>query len=305
MRNKKLIALLSIVVSLVLVIIVCGATFLVRDIQAYSYYVDSPAAFDKKVIAASGIEKNSSMFFLDETEVKKRVEDKCADVVIVERHEEGDEIITEENHYGAEVINVERKFPDKVSINYIVYRELFQYRSASGDYYRCFASGKVSRKVTAEDFATSDFITVRTKQTTADKPKSYFQKSKGFDRMAMKTFIDYMHTVNVKDKQMPQRIASIDLTRNDGMYQYMYIKTKDGCAIEIIAQEQYFLDKLDELLHYGWSLFVDPSPDSDINPSSGKITVFLKDENGSKKPSHEPFHSNYTDEDYERDYLGA
>ncbi len=74
MRNKKLIVLLSIVASLVLIIVVCGATFLVRHIEAYSYYQSSPVEYDRKVIDASGIKRNSSMFFIDEVGVKKRIE---------------------------------------------------------------------------------------------------------------------------------------------------------------------------------------------------------------------------------------
>lgn len=292
MRNKKLIALLSIVTSLVLILIVCGATFLVREVKAYSYYVDSPKAFDKKVISAAGIDMNSSMFFLDEAGIKKRVESKCADVVIDDRH------------YGAEVINVERIFPDKVSINYVVYDELFQYLSTSGDYYRCFASGKVSRKVspTSDDFGS--FMTVRMSGATADKPKSYFQKSGSYDRRALKRLIDFMHSVRVSDKQMPRWIESVDLTRDDGHMRYMYIKTAAGCAVEVYAESKEFLDRVDTLLHYAWSAFADPQPDLSIDRSRGKISAYTV-KNSGKPEVRIVYDDEYDDDDYRKDYLGV
>ncbi len=290
MRNKKLIALLSVVVSLVLVVIVCGATFLVRDVTAYSYYIDSPEEFDKRVISAAAIEKNSSMFFLDEAGIKKRVENKCADVVIDDRH------------YGAEVINIERIFPDKVSINYVVYDELFQYLSESGEYYRCFASGRVSRKVspTSDDF--SSYITVRLRESASDKPKAFFQNASGYDRRALNKFIDYMHSVRVSDKQMPRWVERIDLSRDDGYFGYMYVKTAAGCAIEIYDRAEELLDNLDTLLHYGWSAFADPKPDSAINPSSGKISVYFN-RSAAKPEVRMVYDADYTDDDYRDDYL--
>lgn len=291
MRNKKLIILLSIVFSLVLVIIVCGATFLVRDVQAYSYYVDSPKEFDKKVISAAGIELNSSMFFLDEPGIKNRVESKCADVVIGDKH------------YGAEVINIERKFPDKVSINYVVHEELFQYRSTSGEYFRLFSSGRISRKVEAtfDDF--NDFITVRLRDATTDKPKAYFQGSNGFDRKSMKILVDFMHTVNVMDKNMSGFIDFIDFSYTDGYFSYMYIKTSAGCAIELYDVSEHFHENLDAMLHEGWSAFADKGHDT-VNPSSGKISVYMKRSTAKPVPTM-VYAPNYIDDDYARDYLGA
>lgn len=291
MRNKRLIALLSVVAAIVLVIIVCGATFLVRDVQAYSYYVDSPKEFDKKVIAAAKIEKNSSIFFIDESEVKNRVEKKCSDIEI------------DGKHYGAEVVNIERKFPSKVSINYVVYDELFQYKSGN-EYYRFYSSGRISRSVSTLSDDIDEFITVRLRDGASDKPKTYFQNSKGYDRKALKKVVDYMHSVRVSDKQMPRWVESIDLTRNDGYFCYMYIKTVAGCAIEVYDVADDFFGNLDKLLHYGWSAFADPEPESVINTSCGKISVYMNRSHGEPQ-IRMVYSANYTDDDYLRDYYGA
>ncbi|MDE7106936.1 MAG: FtsQ-type POTRA domain-containing protein, partial [Clostridiales bacterium] len=122
MRNKKLITLLIVVLVLVILIIICGATFLVRHVDAYSYY-DNPQIeeYDKKIIAASGVKQNSSMFFVDEADVKAKVEKAFPDV---------------------EVINIKRSFPDRVTINYVIYEKSFQYQN--GDkYYQCYSSGRI------------------------------------------------------------------------------------------------------------------------------------------------------------------
>ncbi len=280
MRNKRLIVLLSVVTALVLVIIVCGATFLVRDIEAYSYYVDSPVEYEKKVISASGIEKNSSMFFIDEVGVKNRIEKKYPNV---------------------EVINIERKFPDRVSINYVVYDELYQYLSGDS-YYRCCASGRVASKLSAA--STRCFI-VRPRAATNDKVGAYFQKSNGYDRKILDKFINYMHSARINDKQMSKWIKSIDLTRGDEFLDYVYIRTAEGCAIELFASPDELLSEFTTLLDYGWSAFVDPSPDISVNPSGGKIQVYVTHASSDGAKIKMTYNEDYGDNDYLHDYMSA
>lgn len=123
MRNKRLIILLCVVAALAVIVIACSATFLVRTVEAYNYYgyYENDDNYDKMVVDASGVKRNSSMFFLDESDVKKRVEGAFANVGVV---------------------NVERKFPDGVCINYVVYKRLFQYRVAD-KYCMCYSSGRI------------------------------------------------------------------------------------------------------------------------------------------------------------------
>lgn len=238
MRNKRLIILLSIVASLVLIIVVCGATFLVRHVEAYSYYQSSPEEYDKKVIDASGIKSNSSMFFIDEVGVKERIE---------------------KQFYNVGVINIERKFPDRVSINYVVYGNSFQYLTSDG-YAQCYSSGRIGSTSSAP---IGGFFTVKPRDAVAKEPGEYFQDKNGYDRRLVERFIAYLRSTALDDRQIAERISFIDLSR-DG---YFYIRTRAGCSVEIKGTGEEFASLLDD----GWSTFVDPSSDHVISKASGTI----------------------------------
>lgn len=243
MRNKRLIVLLSIVVVLVLAIVACGATFLVRDVDAYSYYgcaVDG-TDYDSMVIDAAGIEKNSSMFFIDESEIKNRVENAYANIGVV---------------------NVERKFPDRVSVNYVVYERTFQYVNNGKTYY-CYSSGKIGG-----EGARSDCFTVKPKGVTATGTGAYFQGAEGYDRKIVDAFIEFMRSRGLTDVQIAGQINFIDLTREG----YIYIRTTGGCSIELRGSA----DEFARMLERGWNLYVDTDPNSPVTSRvSGLISVWM------------------------------
>ncbi|MCM1368539.1 MAG: FtsQ-type POTRA domain-containing protein [Roseburia sp.] len=241
MRNRKLIALLSVVATLVIVIIACGATFLVRHVEAYNYYESSPE-FDEKIIDAAAIKTNSSMFFLDELDIKNRVESEFVNVGVV---------------------NVERKFPDRVSINYIVYGSSFQYLAENG-YCQCYASGRIGSTSNAP---IGGYFIVKPRNTVSESVGSYFQSSDGFDRNIVNTLIEFMYSTGLNDRQIAERIDFVDLTR-DG---YVYIRTSAGCSIEIGDDGEMF----GALLEEGWSCFADPKPDSPVEKSAGLIRTYV------------------------------
>ncbi len=241
MRNKKLIILLSVVTVFVLAIVLCGATFLVRDVEAYNFYANADD-LDEQVIAAAAVKKNSSIFFVDEYAVKQRVEKAYANV---------------------EVINVERKFPDKVSINYVVYDNCFQYLN-DGSYYKCYSSGRIG---SVSETPSGGYFIVKPKEKTNTDIGAYFQSADGYDRKMIKRFIDYLHTAALNDKQIAERIAFVDLTR-DG---YFYIRTAAGCSLEICGVGEDF----ERLIDDAWSAFVDPDPSLPISKATGTIRAYI------------------------------
>ncbi len=244
MRNKKLITLLIVVLVLVIFAIVCGATFLVRHVDAYSYY-DNPQIeeYDKKIINAAGIKKNSSMFFVDEAEIKQKVEKAFPDV---------------------EVINIKRSFPDRVTINYVIYEKSFQYQS--GDkYYQCYLSGKIG---SVSDAPAGGYFTVKPSGETATKIGSYFQSADGKDRQYMDTIIKFLRSKGATDFEIHRFINFIDF-RRDG---YVYIRTGYGCSIELHDNGGVgFTD----LLERGYAVYQNMDPQNpDINQTHGLIKVY-------------------------------
>ncbi|MDE6200779.1 MAG: FtsQ-type POTRA domain-containing protein [Clostridiales bacterium] len=284
MRNKKLITLLIVVLVLVILVIVCGATFLVRHVDAYSYY-DNPQIeeYDKKVIAAAGIKQNSSMFFVDEAGIKKKVEKAYADV---------------------EVINIKRGFPDRVTINYVIYEKSFQYQN--GDkYYQCYSSGKIGE---VSDTQASGYFTVKLSSATSTKIGNYFQGSDGKERQYIDTIIKFLRSKGMIDFQINQFINFIDFRRNG----YVYIRTNAGCSIEIHDNGVEFT----ELLERGFAVYAKMDPQlTDIVQTRGLIKVYPNLSQLAEDPVRcvylKPYLSQdegkvYTDEGYyDRHYDGA
>lgn len=253
MRNKKLIVLLTVVMVLVLIIVTCSATFLVRNVYAYSYYGDAENGtvnYDSRVIAAAGIERNSSMFFLDEEKIKTRVEDALPNV---------------------RVVNVERRFPDSVTINYVVYENSFQY-FADGKYYMCYASGRIGG---VTDSPSVGYFTLIPRGGVNTTVGEYFQADGGHDRQTIELFIEYLHSTGLIDRQINERIAFVDLSREG----YTYIRTTAGCSIELRGGVGDFT----KLMERGWSIFADPNTPFTVIPSKeeGLIKVW-KSQGGGK-----------------------
>lgn len=239
MRNTKLIVLLSVVAALVIAIVACGATFLVRHVDAYGYFENSDE-YDARVVEAAAIKHNSSIFFVDEQKIKTRVEGAYANIGVV---------------------NVERKFPDRVQINYRVYGNSFQYKRGDA-YYQCYASGRIG---STSAMPVGGYFTVVPKYATSDKTGEYFQSADGYDRYIISSLTEYMYSTGLNDRQIAERISFVDLSR-DG---YVYIRTAAGCSIELCGNRDEFTRLLDD----GWSSFVDPDPDFSVSKTSGKIRV--------------------------------
>lgn len=253
MRNKKLIVLLIVVLVLVTLIIVCGATFLVRHVDAYSYYENPQIEqYDKNVIAASGIKNNSSMFFVNETEVKQRIEKAYPEIGI---------------------INVKRGFPDRVTINYVIYEKLYQFQNGN-KYYQCYSSGKIGSE---SDTLLPGYFTVKPMGATATAVGKYFQDNNGKDRWYVDTIIAFLRSKGMIDYQINELISFIDLRRVG----YVYIRTNAGCSIEIHDKGGDFTAMLDR----GFAVYANTDPSfTDVVKVHGLIKVYPNMSEGAEDP---------------------
>ncbi|MCH5154488.1 MAG: FtsQ-type POTRA domain-containing protein [Clostridiales bacterium] len=243
MRNKKLIAFLIVVLVLVLLIVIFGATFLVRHVDAYSYYEHPQIEeYDKKIIKTAGIELNSSMFFVDEAAIKRKVEEAYPDVG---------------------VINIKRSFPDRVTINYVIYEKSFQYRNG-GKYYQCYSSGRIG---SVSDTELDGYFTVKPFAATSVKIGDYFQSAGGKDRQYIDTIIKFLRDKGMIDLSIIQFIDFIDFRREG----YVYIRTKAGCSIEIHDNGPKFTDMLER----GFAVYRKADPTvTGVEQTCGLIRVY-------------------------------
>ncbi len=97
MRNKKLIILFSVLLAVTLLVVFNSVLFSVQHVQAYCANRANPS-YTQEVMDNHRIKKGSGIFFIDEKSVAKRIE---------------------ENVPHVRVLNIERKFPNRVYINYI------------------------------------------------------------------------------------------------------------------------------------------------------------------------------------------
>lgn len=104
MRNKKLIVLFSILAFVTLLVVLSSVIFSVQTVYA-SCYNDDDEQLDAIVASEeiNGISRGKSMFMLSEKKVIEKVESSRSDV---------------------RVVNIERKFPNQVYINYV---KIFEY----------------------------------------------------------------------------------------------------------------------------------------------------------------------------------
>lgn len=99
MRNKKLVVLLAVFAVVTTLVILSSVVFSVQSVYAHCYNADDErleiAVASKDV---NGIRRGSSIFMLNEEKIINSVESNCSEVFVV---------------------NVERKFPNRVYINYV------------------------------------------------------------------------------------------------------------------------------------------------------------------------------------------
>jgi hypothetical protein len=111
MRNKKLLTLLGVLGVIAVVAIIGSALFYVRTVDAD--IMNAPdAAFQRRVIEAADA-RGGSIFFKNEADITKRVEDAIPEV---------------------RVVNIERVFPDKLVLH-VVRKFAYAYIEQNGSYY--------------------------------------------------------------------------------------------------------------------------------------------------------------------------
>lgn len=99
MRNKKLAVLFAVLAVVTTLVVLSSVVFSVQSVYAHCYNADDELLDDSVASKeVNEIRRGSSMFMLDEDKVIRHVEDRCSNVMVV---------------------NVERKFPNRVYINYV------------------------------------------------------------------------------------------------------------------------------------------------------------------------------------------
>lgn len=260
MRNKKLIVLFSILLFVTLVVVLSSVIFSVQNVYAYCYntYDD---VMDAKVASKeiNGIKRGRSIFMLNEKAIIEEVEDKLSDV---------------------KVINVERKFPNQVYINYV---RIFPYLAVETEDETLYVSNdcKILSKGEKREYYT-DAIRLIYSDVPSSKTEGEYVFSLDLPQNALLTAL--MDTVERMDLRsvVIDMFEFIDISRtaSDNL---TYIKTRTGTYFELQGDGQ----NVREQIRIAVSLYLSEETrymngGTIIVSMSGKNVYYTKENNYSK-----------------------
>lgn len=205
MRNRRLLIVLIVVGAITLSIVLNSVIFSVRKVSAYCYNADDEM-LSRAVLDGCGIKEGGSIFSLNEEKVAAAVEEKVPQ---------------------AKVINIERKFPDSVFINYVKVYEYLRVKKG-GTYYFCGNDLTVMRS-SENSGLTEDIIELRiASEITSLEVGKLFASADPADSTIIKALLSGLECLGYQ-REIVGMIDFIDVTRS----QYVFLGMASGVKIEL------------------------------------------------------------------------
>ncbi|MBE5731044.1 MAG: FtsQ-type POTRA domain-containing protein [Clostridiales bacterium] len=207
MRNKRLLIIFGILLSLTLLIAIGSAVFSIKMLNAYCYNSDDEVLMSK----VQQFEKDligKSIFSLDEQALIEEVEKEIG---------------------GIKVVNIERLFPNRVSINYVKLYDYFEV-CYDGNYYISGIDGRILKK--QEQSRDSEVIKIKLNLTEVPEVGGYFSSADRFE--ALQDMIQMLEKLNYRETNAPALIESIDLVSSESA---IYVQTRSGVLIKILQDD--------------------------------------------------------------------
>lgn len=245
MRNKKLIVLFCALFVITLLIFLSSVVFSVQRIEAYCYNQANPASYGK-VLENHGIKRNKNIFMLKEDDVILNVETGVP---------------------TAKVINIEKKFPNKVIINYIEISEYIKIYTPKQTVI-CSNDGKILR---IEDGKLTDeqLIEVKLKgEVVSPVVGSLLKSSSETDIALFSSVLSSLSRLGYRENVV-DLLKEIDISNPSAIM----LKTSTGMQWKLLGGE-YMLDKLVMAL----SVYSSNELTAD-QKREGTLIVFLTSEN--------------------------
>ncbi len=218
MRNKKLVVLLAIFAVITTLIVFSSVVFSVQSVYAHCYNADDE--FLDSVVCereTSTIRRGQSIFLLNEDEIIESIEKKCSEV---------------------KVINVERKFPNRVYINYVkifpslVFETETQALALSPD---C----EILDKSDKQEYYPSLIKVISANKQLSEEEGAVAFSLESIDYLASKGICDAMIKMNLYNESV-NMFEFIDLSRDE----VIFIKTRTGVFFELQGGVQNIAEKV-------------------------------------------------------------
>lgn len=223
MRNKRLLIVFIIFLSVTLLIAIGSAVFSIKRVDAYCKNIKDDELI-AKVLAQTEKDKllGKSIFSLNEAELIKNIEAEVG---------------------GIKIVNIERLFPDRVSINFVKLYDYFEVLY-DGKYYISGIDGKILR--VQEESRGESVIKIRLNLNEEPAVGGEFTSAKHFD--ALKNIINMLERLDYRDADAAALISAIDLAYSESS---IYVSTRSGVLIKLIHY-----DNVGEKLRKALSLYV-------------------------------------------------
>lgn len=240
MRNKKLIILFSVLLGITLLVVFNSVLFSVQHVQTYCANA-AQSQYDGAVLESAGIRKGGSIFLVNKSKVTRNIESNVA---------------------GVRVLNVEKKFPNRIYLNFVEVREYVK-ATYNGKTYFC---GNDMRVMRIADGLGEEGDAIRLRFDGALSALNVgdtlsFEVSRGIRSSAVvaETFrgleqLGYYDTVI-------DLFTEIDLTGN-----FLTLKTAQGMSWEFVTA-----DRLAEKLRLALSVYTEKL--TDVQKRAGTLVV--------------------------------
>ncbi len=228
MRNRKLLIIFGILLSLTLLVTICSAVFSIKTVNAYCYNAD-----DKELLSLIEEEKErlvgKSIFALDEDKLVRSIEERVG---------------------GIRVVNIERSFPDVVTINFIklyAYFEIYYDNS----YYTFANDGRIIDKT---DISGGEGI-IQVLFDMENSPEVGQNISDTAQFKALSEMVYVLEHLDFSNTDATVMINAIDFTYND---RAIYVPMRSGVVIKIRHEKDDYTDTGSKL-HKALSLYMHDS----------------------------------------------
>lgn len=214
-------------------VLLSSIIFTVRNINTRCLnHAYSDTKLDEKIIDNMGLQKGKSIFFIKEGELIANVEKNVPDV---------------------KVINIERKFPDRLTVHYV---KLFDYYevAAGGFYYSLTHDGRVIAE-SPEPKDASQKIRVVVK--SADKPAEGSYIYDGIKKEILSGIVSSLERLDLKGEKATARFDFIDLEAETDC---LYIGL-NGINNLIKIEDVSDLSTLHDKIRLGFSIIISPEFD--------------------------------------------
>lgn len=256
MRNRRLITIFSILLGITLFVLLGSIIFSVKTVNTRCLnYAYSDEEIEVQILENTNIPKGQSIIFVSEEKIINSIQ---------------------ENVPNVKVINIERKFPNRITIHFIKLFDYFEVYSG-GHYYTLTHEGRVTKKLDTPQ-PKDKKITIVSKSSDRLSVGDYlYADSK---RQILSEIVSCLERLDLAEQKATTRFDFIDIETNDGC---LYLGISGSKNLIKIA-DIFDVDTLFDKIRLGYSTYISPAFDRMPNQMGQYRMVYVVSPNYASNP---------------------